>query len=84
MKIEQQHEWVLTTEDAIVIQQELRQAVITQDQFGAVNYVAGIDVGFEEDGATTRAAVAILTYPELEFCDSAIAHRPTTFPSTLR
>lgn len=80
MKIEQRHEWALTAEAAIVIQQELRQDVITQDQFGAVNYVAGIDVGFEDDGAVTRAAVAVLSYPELQFCDSAIARRPTTFP----
>lgn len=80
MKIEQRHEWALTAEAAIVIQQELRQEVVTADQFGTVQYVAGIDVGFEEDGAITRAAVAVLTYPELQFCDHAIARRPTTFP----
>ncbi|MCU0548462.1 MAG: deoxyribonuclease V [Leptolyngbya sp. Prado105] len=80
MKIQQRHEWVLTAEEAIVIQQDLRQEVIVQDQFGAVQHVAGIDVGFEQDGAITRAAVAILTYPELKFCDHAIARRPTTFP----
>lgn len=80
MKIEHRHEWVLTAEAAVVIQQELRQEVVTHDQFGVVNYVAGIDVGFEEDGKITRAAVAVLTYPELQFCDQAIARRPTTFP----
>ncbi|MBW4439921.1 MAG: deoxyribonuclease V [Plectolyngbya sp. WJT66-NPBG17] len=80
MKIEQRHEWALTAEAAIVIQQELRQEVITQDRFGAVQYVAGIDVGFEQEGTITRAAVAVLTYPELQFCDQAIARRPTTFP----
>jgi deoxyribonuclease V len=80
MKIEQRHEWALTAESAIVIQQELCQEVITEDQFGVVQYVAGVDVGFESDGTITRAAVAILTYPELEFCDHAIARRPTTFP----
>lgn len=80
MKIEQRHEWALTAEAAIKIQQELRQEVVTQDQFGAVQYVAGIDVGFEQDGTITRAAVAVLTYPELKFCDQSIARRPTTFP----
>ncbi|MBE9013021.1 deoxyribonuclease V [Pseudanabaenaceae cyanobacterium LEGE 13415] len=80
MKIEPRHEWALTAEAAIVIQQELRQEVITQDQFGVVNYVAGIDVGFEEEGAITRAAVAVLNYPELQLCETAIARRPTTFP----
>lgn len=80
MKIEQRHEWALTAESAIVIQQELCQEVITEDQFGTVQYVAGIDVGFESEGTITRAAVAVLTYPELKFCDHAIARRPTTFP----
>ncbi|BAU12584.1 endonuclease V [Leptolyngbya sp. NIES-3755] len=87
MKIEPRHEWALTAEaantmcsEALVIQQDLRQEVITQDQFGAVNYVAGVDVGFEEDGAITRAAIAVLNYPELQLCESAIARRPTTFP----
>lgn len=80
MKIEQRHEWVLTAEAAIEIQQTLRQEVITQDEFGTVNYVAGVDVGFEDQGETTRAAVAVLSYPDLKFCDHAIARRPTTFP----
>lgn len=80
MKIEQRHEWVLTAEEAIVIQQKLRQEIITSDEFGVVQYVAGIDVGFEDGGATTRAAVAVLKYPELTLCDHAIARRPTTFP----
>lgn len=80
MKIEQRHEWALTAEAAVGIQQELRQEVVTHDQFGVVKYVAGIDVGFEADGTITRAAVAVLTYPELQFCDHAIARRPTTFP----
>lgn len=80
MKIEPRHEWALTAEAAIPIQQELRQEVITADQFGAVQFVAGIDVGFEDEGKVTRAAVAVLSYPELKLCESAIARRPTTFP----
>ncbi len=80
MKIEQRHDWVLTAEAAIEIQQTLRKEVIMRDQFGAVNYVAGVDVGFEADGTVTRAAVAVLSYPELQLCDQAIARRPTTFP----
>ncbi len=80
MKIEQKHEWVLTAEAAIEIQQTLRTEVITRDRFGVVNYVAGIDVGFEAEGTITRAAVAVLSYPELQLCDQAIARRPTTFP----
>ncbi len=80
MKFEQRHDWVLTTEAAIEIQQQLRQAVIVRDDFGTVQYVAGVDVGFEDNGATTRAAIAVLKYPELTLYETSIARRPTTFP----
>nr|MCU0809385.1 deoxyribonuclease V [Candidatus Contendobacter sp.] len=42
--------------------------------------VAGVDVGFEAGGTVTRAAVAVLRYPELDVLETAIARRPTTFP----
>lgn len=42
--------------------------------------VAGVDVGFEDDGAITRAAVVVLSFPELHVIDRAVARVPTTFP----
>lgn len=80
MKIDQRHAWPLTAEEAIVIQQELRQEVITTDQLGEVKYVAGVDVGFESQGTITRAAIAVLSFPDLQLQEQAIARRPTTFP----
>ena len=41
--------------------------------------IAGVDVGFEDDGAVSRAAVAVLT-PKLELVEQAIARTPTRFP----
>jgi deoxyribonuclease V len=80
MKIQQRHPWPLTVEEAIAIQQELRSEVITEDRLGTVQYVAGVDVGFEESGTITRAAVAVLSFPDLQLTEQAIARRPTTFP----
>jgi len=80
MKINQHHDWPLTAEDAIAIQNQLRSQVITEDQLGDVQYVAGVDLGFEEDGAISRAAVAVLSFPDLQLQEKAIAKRPTTFP----
>ena len=80
MKIEQPHGWPTTIDAAVAIQQQLRDQVITEDQLGPVRFVAGVDVGFEQDGAITRAAVAVLRWPELELHEQAIARRPTTFP----
>lgn len=80
MKINQRHEWPLTAEEAAVIQQQLASEVITSDQMEQVQYVAGVDVGFAEENSITRAAVAVLSFPDLQLVEQAIAYRPTTFP----
>ena len=81
MKIFQRHAWPLTVEEAIAIQQQFRKEVITQDQLEEpVQYVAGVDMGFEAGGTISRAAVAVLSFPSLQLQESAIARRPTTFP----
>jgi deoxyribonuclease V len=80
MKIHQRHPWPLTAEEAIAIQKQLQPEVITEDQLGEVQYVAGVDMGFEEEGTVSRAAVAVLSFPDLQLIEQAIARRPTTFP----
>lgn len=42
--------------------------------------VAGIDIGFERGGKTTRAAAVLLDYPSLGVVEEAIARRRTCFP----
>jgi deoxyribonuclease V len=79
------HPWDLAPEAAIALQQELSHQVILMDQLGPVRYVAGVDVGFEQGGEVTRAAVAVLDLDHLhqkgyQPCDLAIARRPTQFP----
>jgi deoxyribonuclease V len=80
MKISQRHAWPHTVEEAIAIQEQLRAEIITSDQLGTVNYVAGVDMGFEAEGTISRAAVAVLSFPSLQLQESAIARRPTSFP----
>jgi len=82
MANDKQRSWSIKVEEAIAIQQQLRSEVITKDQLGTVQYVAGVDVGFEEDGAVSRAAVVVLSFPDLQLHEQAIAIRPTTFPYT--
>ena len=80
MKIFQRHAWPLTVEEAIAIQQQLRGDVITSDRMEPVQYVAGVDVGFEASGTISRAAVAVLSFPALQLQETALARTPTTFP----
>ena len=74
------HFWNLTPREARELQLELKQEIITTDQFEVPRRVAGVDVGFEEKGSITRAAVAVLSYPDLRLVDKAIALQPTRFP----
>lgn len=74
------HNWDLTPQQAIALQQELRLRVVTQDKYGPIRTIAGVDVGFEEQGSITRAAVAVLAFPSLEVVASAIARQPTRLP----
>jgi len=76
----ERHAWDVTPGEAREIQERLRAEVIANDMLGAVRYVAGVDVGFEENNTVTRAAVAVLTFPTLELWEHAIARRATVFP----
>jgi deoxyribonuclease V len=80
MKIPAEYAWAQTSQEAIALQQTLREQIIPTDQLGEVRLVAGVDVGFEDDGQTTRAAVAILSFPDLQLQEQVIARRPTSFP----
>jgi deoxyribonuclease V len=80
MQFQSLHAWDVTPKEAIAIQENLRGLIMRQDRLGAINMVAGVDVGFEQDGKITRAAVAVLSFPGLETRETAIARRPTSFP----
>ncbi|HLP88567.1 MAG TPA: deoxyribonuclease V [Nostocaceae cyanobacterium] len=81
MKIYQQHDWPTTVNEAIAIQEQLQTQVITTDQFTEpVKYVAGVDMGFLADGTISQAAVAVLSFPDLQVVETSLAHLPTTFP----
>lgn len=72
--------WPTNVADAIAVQNTLRGAVLTEDRLGAVQHVAGLDVGFEQQNTVVRAAIAVLDFPALELKDYAIARLPVTFP----
>ena len=74
------HDWDVTPAVARKIQSELSNEVIREGQLGDIRYVAGVDVGFEDQGQTTRAVVAVLSYPGLELLEYGLARRPTSFP----
>lgn len=54
---------------------EKAQQIVSSDDLGFTEpqWIAGVDVGFEEQGTITRAAIAVLSYPALELVEYQIA-----------
>ncbi|MDW7711604.1 MAG: deoxyribonuclease V [Deferrisomatales bacterium] len=80
MRTAREHPWNLTPAEAVALQEGLRRQVELADRLPALRRVAGVDVGYEEGGRMTRAAVAVLTFPGLEPAETALARRPPQFP----
>lgn len=73
--------WPTTAHAAMALQTAMCPQVVTQDDLpDPVRYVAGVDAGFEENNTITRAAVVVLSFPELVLQESAIALCPTPLP----
>jgi len=77
-RIRSLHSWEVTPTEAIALQQELRRQVRLEADLGPVQRVAGVDVAFFGDVA--RAAVVVLSFPELQVVDRAWAEQPVSFP----
>jgi deoxyribonuclease V len=73
-----EHPWDLTPAEAIALQGELAQRVRMSELPDQVSSVAGVDVGLRRGVA--RAAVVVLTWPQLEIVERSLAERPVTFP----
>ncbi|WP_017814731.1 deoxyribonuclease V [Paenibacillus shenyangensis] len=70
MKVNLQHRWDLNEEEAILLQQELAEQIITTDQLPDIHYVAGVDVAYSEHTDQLIAAVVILNAVTLEVVES--------------
>jgi deoxyribonuclease V len=71
------HSWDVSPEEAIAIQHTLAGKVSLVPQIGDVKVIAGIDMSAKD---VARAAVVILSYPELEVLEIARAEKPLVFP----
>lgn len=81
MQLRAPHPWDLTPAAARALQSELAAQLDGGDPPDfAPRTAAGVDVGFEQGGAVTRAAVVVLDLHSLQPVDCAIARRPTQFP----
>ena len=80
------HAWDLTPEEAAHIQAELRNRLILNWDKRLVATIGGVDVSIKvdpatQDGAgTARAAIVVLSYPDLTPFEGVVADAPLIFP----
>ncbi|WP_416139939.1 deoxyribonuclease V [Halomonas sp. HK25] len=79
------HDWNLAPREAIALQRRLAGRVEREDRLDPVRHVAGVDIGFEEQGEITRAAVVVLAWPpisggEFELVEQVVHREPTRMP----
>ena len=73
--------WTGDTASLRKLQSELAGEVSLRDGFAKpLRTIAGFDVGFEDEGAITRAAAVLLDADTLEVLDQQVARLPTAMP----
>lgn len=82
MEIHQLHPWDVSASEAFEIQNRLRGTVSLDDDPildtpGGVRFIAGVDMSAT---GVARAAVVLLSFPELELVEAAVAEKPLDFP----
>ncbi|WP_346797220.1 deoxyribonuclease V [Halomonas sp. Bachu 37] len=83
--LESLHEWNLAPGPARALQSQLAQRLELEDRIDPVKHIAGVDIGFEDCGETTRAAVVVLrwdsaTAPDLTVVEQVVHREPTRMP----
>lgn len=79
------HDWSLSPAEAIALQKRLAGRVAREDRLGEVRRIAGVDIGFEQGGAITRAAAVVLSWPprapgDFEVVEQVVHREPTRMP----
>ncbi|MGZ3618176.1 MAG: deoxyribonuclease V [Ktedonobacteraceae bacterium] len=74
------HEWNLNQDEAKALQRELAKQVIREDRLDAVRHIAGVDMAINEISGMARAAVVLLSYPELEVIEQHVYEEPLRMP----
>lgn len=80
MRLKRLHDWNITPKDAVQLQHRLRDKVVVDRplDLAAIRTVAGVDVSIKNRQA--QAAVVVLSFPDFEPVETALAQRPADFP----
>jgi len=76
------HRWDVSASEAIAIQRQLRSQVLTTNgsTLTTLKTIAGVDASYQDKTGEAKAAIAVLSFPELEVIEEVVAARPISFP----
>ena len=77
-KLELDAQWKLNPSQAIAFQKRLAENVVRKSTLNRLTTVAGVDSAYRK--GTIKAAVVVLSYPDLETVAEAVAELSVTFP----
>ncbi len=80
MKVHYLHDWEVTPEEAKEIQQKLAKHVVKENKIDVVHTVAGVDMSAPDPRGVARAAIVVLSYPELALLESQVIEEEVKFP----
>ena len=72
------HNWDLTPEEAVRLQRDLKSRLVLAWDGRPVSTIGGVDVSIQPE--TTRAAIVIISVPDLKPIEAAVADAPLVFP----
>jgi len=80
VKIKKLHDWDMTPSQAIALQRELAQKVSVCGTLPDIHLVAGADVWHSRTSGMGRAAVVVLSYPDMQLVEVSRSEGHCHFP----
>jgi deoxyribonuclease V len=80
MKTKLRTRWNLTPQEAMRLQETLRERVERKDRFGTLQFVAGADLAFDPETNLAFAGVIVYQFPQLREVERRMARRTLRFP----
>ncbi len=74
------HSWNVSVEEAIRIQQALKDRIILKKTFSRIGTIGGGDVAYSKTGSLLFGGIVVLSFPEMEILDTASADGKIPFP----
>lgn len=74
------HLWDVSPEEAIEIQKDLREKIITENELGEIRYIAGADISCNRLSPLGYAVVVVMTFPDLEVVEEKRVEAEIKFP----